>query len=263
MIVLDLREAAEAGVSAVGTLPDLDPTERASAIETWRGRMINETISARVFAAMIPQALAANVSSGFLERVARAASDELRHGRQCAAVVKALGGDPVAQIETLAPVPSHDDATPLEALLRNVLSVSCLSETVAVALIGAERLRVGPQGIQATLSHILADEVQHARMGWILVEQLAATLDAATVNRLNAYLIVAFRHLVAHELAHLPEGPPPSPDAMAVGVCDGGEGRTLFFDTVQTIIVPRLQALGFDAHSAWRAAMPRRDVCAA
>lgn len=263
MLVIDLRERAAADANTLGQLPTLTPEDREKAIDTWRGRMVNETISSRVFAAMLPQAMAANMPNEFLVKLTQAAGDELRHGQQCAAVVHALGGDPYAEVAALQTIPAHEDASPVEALLRNVLSISCLSETVAVALIGAERLRAGPPGIAATLSNILADEVRHASMGWTLVERLMPTLCPEMVERLNAYLTIALRHLVAHELAHLPASGPVSSAAVAVGVCDGGEGRLIFFDTVQTVIVPRLNSLGFDATSAWRRAQPRRDVCAA
>ncbi|MCO4763404.1 MAG: hypothetical protein KC502_17940 [Myxococcales bacterium] len=170
MVVIDLREPAAQGATAHQDLPDLTTVEWTQAIDTWRGRVVNETVSSRVFAAMIPQALAAGASADTLQRLARAVGDELRHGRQCAAVVSALGGDAYAEIEALQPVPTHDDASSIEGLLRNIISISCLSETVAVALIGAERLRTGPASIETTLSQILADEVQHARLGWAVLD---------------------------------------------------------------------------------------------
>jgi hypothetical protein len=166
----------------------------------------------------------------------------------------ALGGDAYAEIDALAPVPSHDDAGPIEALVRNALSIGCLSETVAVALISAERLRSGPAVLEQALSGILADEVQHAKLGWDLLESLLPRLDAAARARLDAYLEVALRHLVAHELAHLPASAAPSDQASAVGVCDGMESRAIFFETVETVIVPRLVQLGLDGHGAWRRA---------
>ncbi|MCB9738915.1 MAG: ferritin-like domain-containing protein [Deltaproteobacteria bacterium] len=248
---LDLRDAAAEGAKALGTLPPLTATEREAAIATWRGRMVNETISSRVFAALLPQALLVPEATPFLPQIADAIADELRHGRQCAAVVAALGGDAEAEIAALPEVPRHEDAGPVEALLRNLLSVSCLSETVAVALIGAERLRAGPDALQKTLGTILADEVQHARLGWELVAVLLPLLDDAARGRMEDWLVVAFRHLVAHELAHLPEGPAPTEAAVAVGVCDPSEARSLFFATVQDVIVPRLEQLGLPGAAAW------------
>jgi hypothetical protein len=181
-------------------------------------------------------------------------TDELRHGRQCAEMVHALGGEPVAEIpDSMTDVPLHDDVEPMEGFLRNILSVSCLSETVAVALIRAEKNEVSTPEMEATLDEILADEVQHARFGWRVLDELVPQLSEATRLRLSDYLIGAFRHLAEHELHYLPISGAYSEDAAAYGVCDGRDARRLFFDTVEKVIVPRLQEHGFKAEAAWQA----------
>ncbi len=236
-----------------GELGDLDERARASAVATWRGRMVNEHVSARVFASLERQLLRAGLPAR-----ARAAAgmvgDEHRHAELCAAVVEALGGAASAELPHLPEVPEHADADPLEAALRNVISISCLSETVAVALIDAERRTAGPPALADLLSHLVADEVQHARSGWRLLEDCARRLGPVLRERLNDYLVLAFAHLVEHELRHLPARPAPSPAAEAIGVCDGPGARQLFFATVEQVIVPGLRAHGLDALTAWRAA---------
>ncbi|MEZ4404570.1 MAG: hypothetical protein R3B06_31405 [Kofleriaceae bacterium] len=251
--ILDLRaEAAAADLTL--DLASLSADERAAAIATWRGRMVNEHVSARVFAALVPQLVAAEVAPAVVAEVAAMADEELRHGRQCAAVVHALGGAAVAELPPLAPVPDHAEVAPLEAVLRNVLSIACLSETVAVALLGAERDAAGPPALQATLAAILADEVGHARFGWRLLATLGPRLTPALATRLGDYLIPAFRTLRAYELANLPPRPAPSAAALAHGVCDGRDARALFFATVATVIIPGLEAYGIPAGAAWAAA---------
>ena len=187
--------------------------------------------------------------------VAQMISEELSHGRLCAAVVAALGGAPIMEVGDLEPVPMHEDASPLEGLLRNILSISCLSETVAVALIDAERAQAGPEALQAILREILADEVQHARFGWRVLEAHQADLTPALRERLSDYLVEAFYHLRAHELEHLPARPSPSALAESYGVCDGHDARALFYETVMQVIIPRLQELGLDAARAWQASL--------
>lgn len=251
---LDLtRQAAAMGFA----LPDdlgLTEVDRQAAIGTWRGRMVNEHISARVFAGLIPQMMAAEVDASAQAEVARMVSEELRHGVQCAAVVHALGGEAAADLPPLPPVPVHDDVGPLEGFVRNILSICCLSETVAVALIGRERLETGPADLEAVLKAILADEVGHARFGWRMLDALVPRMDAATRERLGDYLITAFVHFRDHELDHLPEVASPSSRAEAIGVCDGREARRLFADTVERVIVPGLEKRGLPGAAAWRAA---------
>jgi len=255
MTRLDLRAEARAIHLALPAprLADLDTHARGSAIATWRGRMVNEYASARVFTALADQLGRAGLASA-APRVHAMVAEEQRHGALCAAVVEALGADAVADVPPLAAVPEHADAAPLEAAVRNILSISCLSETVAVALIDAERRTAGPPELSTLLAEILADEVQHARTGWRLLADLAPTFDAPLRERLADWLVVAFAHLQDHELAHLPPRPSPSAAAEALGVCDGHAARALFFATVEQIIVPGLQAHGLAAADAWRAA---------
>jgi len=244
MVQLDLRgHTAEFAIDP-SNFPELKPFERTLAIETWKGRMLNEHASARVFAGLIPQMMAAGICPKKQADVAEMVAEEYRHARQCAAVVEALGGIPVGELPDLTPLPSHDDADPLEALLRNVLSVCCLSETVAVSLINAERLQLEDSVLGEVLKRILADEVSHARFGWSLLESL--DLESKLKKGLSQYLSVALDALEAHELNHLSPLPPPSKSAAEVGVCDGDLARKIFFHTVNQVILPRLAAHGLE-----------------
>lgn len=247
-MLLDLRTDARANLPA---LPADLPHLRDAAIGTWRGRMINEHSSARVFDGLARQFEAAGLAD-VVEEVRGFASEERRHGVLCGSVVEALGGEAVAEIPAGDDYPEHEDASsPLEAALRNMLSICCLSETVAVSLIGAERIEMPEGELRELLTRIWADEVGHSRFGWRTLGRIAPTLDAATKDRLGEYLEVAFDHLVEHELAHLPESSQPPPEGVAYGLCSGPDARKLFFDTVTEVIVPGLEVHGIPAGRAW------------
>ena len=253
MIALDLtREARAHGARFDVTLDD---ESRAKAIVAWQGRMANEHISARVFAALVPQLLRAGASAQRQADVAAMIAEELSHAVLCAAMVHALGGEARVDIDEPSEVPTHDDVEPLEGLLRNVLSISCLSETVAVALIDAERLEAGPPAMRDVLRTILADEVGHARVGWQLLAELAPRVTKDMRARLGDYLAVALGHLEEHELAHLPAEGAPSREAELYGVCDGPRARMLFYSTVHEVILPALERNGLPGRAAWE----RRD----
>lgn len=214
--------------------------------------MVNEHGSARVFEALAEQLEGlqmwpqAREARGF-------ASEERRHGVQCAAVVEALGGQAVAARKAPEPMPVHDDAaTPTEAMLRNLASICCMSETVAVALIGAERLQMPKGSLRDLLDQILADEVGHARFGWRMLDLLLPRLDAAALGRLGAYLQVAFAHLVEHELSHLPADVRPPALGVEYGLCNGEDARRLLFETIEHAIIPGFEARGIPAARAWR-----------
>lgn len=243
---LDLRTLSRPLAPTITVEPGL----RGAAIATWHGRMINEYSSAPVFAGLARQLAAADAAPALVAEVLKMADEEHHHGVLCGAVVEALGGQAVGTTHPEVPLPEHADVDRFEAVTRNLLSVCCLSETVAVALIGAERLEMPEGPLRALLSTILADEVGHARLGWRWLTAIQPQLDAERRARLGAYLAVAFDHLVTHELALLVPGGPVAPE---LGLCDGGAARTLFMATVTDVIVPRLEDLGLPARAAWDA----------
>ncbi len=249
---LDLDDAARRHRLDLSDAAALPERERQVAVASWLGRMVNETRSARVFAALKGQARDAGLSGATVAELARFEAEELRHGELCAAAAVALGGSAVQVVERGPDVPDHELEDSLEGLLRNVLSISCLSETVAVALIQAERLESGPRALQRLLREILADEVGHARAGWRLLDELAPRLGSARRDRLSAWLALAFGHLEAHELRELAPGPAPSALAEAYGVCDGDRARQLFLTTVHSVIIPGLERRGLHAGWAWQ-----------
>ncbi len=249
--VLDLRREAQRHLPDLSGLPELSDEERAMAARTWRGRMVNEHVSAQVFAGLIPQAMRATLPPGLQAELPRAIADEYRHAEQCAAVVVALGHDPVAPLPPIQPLPTHDDVGPLEGFLRNCVSVGCLSETIAVSIIRAEHAELEGTPLGELLGSILADEVQHARLGWTVLGLLAPRLDDEARVRLSDYLVDALLHQLEYEIPKLPVNIGLRAEVGLAGVCDGSQARALFFDTIETVIVPKLCEAGLDAERAW------------
>ncbi|MEO1272496.1 MAG: hypothetical protein AAFX99_30745 [Myxococcota bacterium] len=99
-----------------------------------------------------------------------------------------------------------------------------------------------------------SDEVLHARLGW-LSSNSYPHLPQEARDRTQAFLAPALLHLERCMLGAMPPEPPlPSPvraHAHALGYTTSTEGRSLFYDTVEQIILPRLDALGFDASRSW------------
>jgi len=244
---LDLRAEAARLAPEVPSLPALS----LAAIETWRGRMANETASSSVFAALAKQLAEAGVSEDDVLACETFSDEEKRHGILCGAVVEALGGEAIAVLPAPEPFPRHEGVSAIEAAIRNVLSVGCLSETVAVALIGAERAEMPDGELRTLLTRIWADEIGHARFGWGFVERELPRLDDAARARLSLYLRIAFRHLERHELAHLPVSSRPPREGATLGLCDGRAARQLFYATVTRVIVRRLDEMGLMASLAW------------
>lgn len=245
-ITLDLRDAARLRQPAIAAAGALTP----AVIATWRGRMVNEHGSSHVFTGLAEQ-LDALGRTDDAAACRTFAAEEREHGALCGAVVEAMGGTAQAEVGPPAIVPTHADTTPRAAVIRNLISVCCMSETVAVALIGAERLEMPEGELRALLERIWADEVGHARFGWRYLAHELAGLDSDERAAVARYLPLAFGHLEAHELAHLPVATRWPAEGAAYGLCDGQDARLLFFETVTEVIIPQLEAHGLPAARAW------------
>lgn len=257
------RAMASAGRDRIGAAPEgflarhPDERVRSAAVATWRARMVNEHRSSAVFAGIVPQMIEASTGFDLQSAALRAAQDELAHAALCADVVRAFGGTPAAEAEPeLTPVPRHPGLSPTERLMRNLMFVGCLSETVAVGLLTEEHALASDPWVRSVLEVILADEVAHAKLGWQFVGSIAPTLDAEARARTSEYLRVAFAYLVDKELPLLPVSPSLDEADVrareAAGLCSGSSARRIFFDTLGRVVVPSLDALGFEATRAWQ-----------
>ncbi len=253
MSVLDLHlESAQIASTLDVVVPE---PLRDRTVLTWLGRMVNEHGSARVFEGLAAQIERASLGADLHDECLAFAEEERRHGIMCGAVVVAAGGRAVADVPAADAFPDHEDTTPLCALARNVVSIACMAETVAVALIGQERDDMAPGTLHTLLTRIWADEVGHARFGWRLLPTILERMSTEERADLEAYLPVAFER---HELAHLPLGAVLCEGGAALGLCSGREARGLFYDTVAQAIVPGLDRLGLRAGDAWEKRHERR-----
>jgi hypothetical protein len=253
---LDLRREARRDPVRVPDVGGLAPEEREQVIQSWRSRMVSEHASARVFAALVPQLMRAGAARSHIAQVSAMVGQELEHGLLCARVLAGFGEEAAAPMRDLPDVPLHEDATPLEAVLRNVISISCASETVAVALVADEHEIAGSPDLARVLRTILADEVKHSRFGWRLLKDAAPELGADERERLDAYLVDMFEHQIDFHAGFL-RMPNASERAAAVGAPRGEAGFRTFVDVIEQVTVPGLERHGFAARAAWSQAIAR------
>jgi hypothetical protein len=233
---LDLRADARAIARSLQQAPEL----AALALGEWRQRMVDEHTSARVFGALAMQLLEAGLDARDAEACGRFAEEERRHGLLCAGVVVALGGDARATPAPMPEVPRHDDVDRHEAALRNVLSICCVSETLAVALIAAERHELPAGLLRELVRTIWADEIGHARFGWRLLARELPRLDDEARARLAAYARLA----MAHELLHVEERQRCTPREDDLEHRSADAGCALVRDVLDEVLVPAFEALG-------------------
>jgi hypothetical protein len=251
--ILDLRHEVRRLPLGLDVARKLNDESRRAAIADWTARMVDEHASSRVFAALLPQMMRAGVDVAFQASAADAVVDELRHARLCAAVVEALGGEARAPLPELDEIPRHDDVGPLEGLLRNVISVSCLNETVSVAFLESARRVVTASTLRRVLTEILTDEVAHSRLGWQMLSSLAPRIDARMRRGLGQHLVPAFAQLFERHRSAAGALRPAGAEALGVG--DRLDSTAVFANVVNEVIVPRLEAIDLPAREAADAAL--------
>jgi hypothetical protein len=256
---IDLRAAVAKKPLRLEGLETLSQSELDAAAAHWQVHMAAEFASARVFAGLVPQLMAASLPFEDVRDVVEMARQEIEHGVQSARVYAALGGDPVSALPPLEPMPEHHGLDPLEVVLRNVIAISCCGETLAVAVIGGERERSVHQPLREILTRILSDEVGHARFGWKLLERVASSLDHEAKRRLSAYLVAVFERDLG-EMRGCAEGPAASFAALAVGANDGPLAWSTFVDCVENVTIPGLERHGLHARWAFDKACARLGV---
>ena len=246
--VLDLRPEARQTPVALDVALTLDDESRRHAVAEWTGRMVEEQAASRLFAGLLPQMMRAGVDAQFQAATADAVVDELRHARLCAAIVQALGGEARAALTGSDDVPRHDGVSPLESLLRNVLDVSCLGETIDVAVLEDRYRRARESTFRRVIAEILDDEINHSRLGWRLLQHLEPRIDARMRERLGAHLIPGFARLFERHGG--------SGGNAAKSTAD----RDRLIEVVNEVIVPRLEAFDLPAREAVVAALaPQAD----
>lgn len=248
--VLDLRREAQQTPVTLDVALTLNDDSRRIAVAEWTDRMVDEQAASRLFAGLLPQMMRAGVDAQFQAATADAVVDELRHARLCAAIVQALGGEARASLAGADDLPRHDGVSALEGLLRNVLDVACLGETVDVAVLENRYRRARESTFRRVIAEILDDEINHSRLGWRLLQQLEPRIDARMRERLGQHLIPGFARLFDRHA---------TPTSTGKSSAD----RDLLIEVVNEVIVPRLEAFELPAREALAAALaPAADDAA-
>ncbi|MCB9753258.1 MAG: ferritin-like domain-containing protein [Myxococcales bacterium] len=182
----------------------LRPEQRHALARYWARRARSE-LGARSGFAVIERALASAPSAPVVrELAAQALADERRHAQLCLELAALYGGRSVPT-PTPAPfdAPRYGVEPELEALLQ-VIGMCCVNESLAVVFLQACVPSVESPQLRAVQRRHLADEVQHARLGWAHLAWVPAGLRARA-REWVAPLIDTQRSAWRERVATLPE----------------------------------------------------------
>jgi hypothetical protein len=214
--------------------------------KSWRERAWQEHLAVGAFAILTTELAADGCDNAILERVARAASDEVRHARICQRMADALlGADATpARARGLPNVPRHAEAAPADRVLYHMVEMCCLSETITGVCFTEMLARATDRTAHATLESLLADEIDHGRVGWAYLAARQAEARLGDLPReLPKMLERVFRPLFA-----APALPPEADDPAleAFGWLGPRALREQVTESLRDVIVPGFEKLGVD-----------------
>ena len=218
----------------------------------WAFRARSENQAAARFARIAERldALEAHASVRTLAR--RSIDDERRHRERCAALAERFGHAPLAPelIESPAPEVAPPKLPIARRITYELVAFCCLTESINAALLTRSFAVATEPDSRAAMREILADEVQHARLGWAY---LAQEHDRAW---LREHFTTMLEATVPEELRDPRIQPDPSPALRAHGVFARAELREILIECVDGVITPGLAMMQIDAEPirAWMAA---------
>jgi hypothetical protein len=145
----------------------------------WLVRERTEREARALFAGLAADLGVLDVAPALADMARQAAADEDRHARRCRTLVARFAA-PAAAPPPLPPrhlrLGPPDLDVERRALYASV-ALSCVTETLATALLLELRRRATDADVRATLNEILRDEVDHARLGWAHLAAVSRTGD--------------------------------------------------------------------------------------
>lgn len=150
-----------------GSVDELDPATREFLGAQWGTRAAAELRVASIFAVLARELFETGAEPPVLRICARAISDEVRHAEICRLLAERYSGHEVAwPAPGPVPMPLHERAPELLRPTLRAVAIGCISETIASSWLEASMKGATAPIARAAVRQLLADEVQHARLGW-------------------------------------------------------------------------------------------------
>lgn len=245
---------------------------RAAAVQ-WAGRARAEHGSVQQFTILAHALCNARVELPVLGALARLVTDEVRHAELCAEMALACwpegrASEPAVfrwdrpRLPWVGPpvLDEGGDAGPTFAWAAEAILVSCcIGETLSRPMLEAIAIVATEPLAEAVARQILRDEHLHATFGWETLGLLVPRLSDAQRDALEQRMVrsfgavekttacgIAVESLVGKSL-EIARGTAPN-----LGTLTDEQYAMIFFATMETEVLPQLQALGLDAMGAWQ-----------
>jgi len=228
---------------------ELSPELKRAAAWEWRCRYTFEREAMMRFD-RLSKSLDAIEGKDQLAALARkAASDESRHAEQCRDLVRHFGeeiSDSGAPADRQVAPPG---CSPEEALLYELVAMSCITETLSCALLGALVERATDKQVKETMHSILRDEIGHSRLGWAY---LAGASSRSSKRFIADHLPAMLAGTVTQEIFE--DRPPHALEEPLshLGALTRKERLHIFQESMRAVVFPGLERFEIDTQAGER-----------
>jgi hypothetical protein len=211
----------------------------------WRMREQTEHEAAMLFSHLASELAAVGFSGSLRDMARRAARDETDHATLCREVVAAHA----PHLPPLRPGPPAQlgpaSLSRWQRALYQAVALSCITETLSVALLLAMRAGVSDPPVLAAVTRIVRDESRHSQVGWAVLDRAAGAGD---VSWLAPHIGAMLR--VAVESEQLPATG--ASDLDSVGILSSSRSHSVVAAVLREVILPGLEMYGIDTSLAAR-----------
>ena len=230
--------------------PEVDPHVLArAASRVWSFRQRFELEAASRFARLADQLSTLGAHPRVVALTREAASDELRHASDCLQLVVHFGGDVPETRDEPATRVAPAELGRREAVLYEVVAMSCVTETLSCALLGALVERARDPRVRQVMHAILRDEVRHSQLGWAHLE---AERERIPVALLADYLPAMLSATVQEELFISRDDHPLEEPLSGLGALSRKQRLTVFDRSMHEVVLPGLERYGVDTSQGAR-----------
>jgi len=218
---------------------DLDARRTLGTI--WEARVRSELEVSAQFSA-IRTGFAGHAPNGALDALLETAvTDEARHARLCSRVAHRYGGVLARTDVAVGPLVRFGSANEKVSLLLHLVLLSCISEVSSTFYLRSAMKLCSGKLASAVLRELLADDIEHARIGWTYLA--SGNVDPEAKRHVSSALPTLFRlsHAVWENVSDHRE------PWFADHGCPGRAlSRTSFELALPEVILPGMAAVGVD-----------------
>jgi hypothetical protein len=212
----------------------LDAAGRAKVAAVWAERAESELGAGAVFAAVARGLFGEGVSHQVVWLASRAVCDEMRHSEICRHVAAVYGGA-VPERPAL-----RDVAPPPLGASAHAVLICAINETIGSAFLSACLDEAEGALPRAALRELLADETDHARIGWAVLAGAPEGGEARReVARRLREMVLAARDAWRLRASELPEELP-----RGHGCLPRGDVLAVVDEAIRSLVLPGLARVG-------------------